>query len=87
MTAQEAAQRAERVSIGGQKIIRWRTYWPEGARCARINPATGEITGKGPVLGLTNQVLVAWWRIKQAYPGLTDHQLLQRGFVKPKGVA
>ena len=32
-----------------QGHIEWTHHWPEGARVARINPMTGEATGKGPL--------------------------------------
>lgn len=30
-------------------IFQWCYFWPPHARVARINPATGEVTGPGPV--------------------------------------
>ena len=29
--------------------IEWTDYWPPNARCARLNPDTGEVTGAGPM--------------------------------------
>ncbi len=29
--------------------FKWCYFWPHHARVARINPATGEVTGRGPV--------------------------------------
>ena len=29
--------------------FQWCYFWPHHARVARINPATGEVTGRGPV--------------------------------------
>jgi hypothetical protein len=31
-------------------LIMWTWAWPDNARCARVNPATGGVTGPGPIL-------------------------------------
>lgn len=32
-----------------QDLIAWTHHWPENARVARVNPLTGEVTGRGPL--------------------------------------
>ena len=35
--------------IRDPSIIKWTRHWPKNARVARVNPLTGEVTGKGPL--------------------------------------
>lgn len=47
--ARYAAAQARYRPFWKDVAFRWCYFWPPHARVARINPATGEVTGRGPV--------------------------------------